>query len=98
MEAKLGRLVIVSNRVGSSLKANEGGLATAIQAAVGQREVIWFGPSGETEAGVSGAIRSEREGRLTRLLVDIDPADYDGYYVHFANRMLWPLCHYRTDL
>ena len=43
----MGRLVIVSNRVGSSLKGNEGGLATAMLAAFDQREVIWFGWSGE---------------------------------------------------
>ena len=71
---------------------------TAIQAAVGQQEIIWFGPSGKTVEGGSAAARPEREGRLTRLLVDLDPADYEGYYVNFANRVLWPLFHYRIDL
>ena len=98
MEAALGRLVVVSNRVGSSLKANEGGLATALQAMAGQRDIVWFGPSGDLVEGAGGALRIEREGRLTRALVDLDPADYERYYIDFANRLLWPLFHYRIDL
>ena len=94
----MARLVIVSNRVGSALKANEGGLATAIQAMTGQRDIIWFGPSDTPVEGGSGTIRSERDGRLTRMLVDLDPRDYEGYYVNFSNRVLWPLFHYRIDL
>ena len=50
-EAALARLFIVSNRVGSSLKANEGGLATAIHAATEERDIVWFGPSGDQVAG-----------------------------------------------
>ena len=42
----MGRLVMVSNRVGSSLRPNAGGLATAIAAALAEREAIWFGWSG----------------------------------------------------
>jgi trehalose 6-phosphate synthase len=98
MEAVLARVVIVSNRVGSALKPNEGGLATAIQAMLGQRDIIWFGPSDTPVEGGSGTMRSERDGRLTRMLVDLDPADYEGYYVNFSNRVLWPLFHYRIDL
>ncbi len=94
----MARLVNVSNRVGSALKANEGGLATAIQAMTGQRDVIWFGPSDAPVEGGSGTVRSERDGRLTRMLVDLDSSDYEGYYVNFSNRVLWPLFHYRIDL
>jgi trehalose 6-phosphate synthase len=97
-EAALARLFIVSNRVGSSLKANEGGLATAIHAATEERDIVWFGPSGDQVAGSGGTMRREPEGRLMRLLVDLDPTDYDGYYNRFANRVLWPLFHYRIEL
>ncbi|HEV8679385.1 MAG TPA: trehalose-6-phosphate synthase, partial [Stellaceae bacterium] len=86
------------NRVGSSLKPNEGGLATAVLAAVGQREVTWFGWSGELTDGTPGATRAYREGSLTRLLVDLNRADYEGFYLGFANRVLWPLFHYRVNL
>jgi len=94
----MGRLVIVSNRVGSPLKGNEGGLATAMLAAFGQREVVWFGWSGEVVDTVSDAVRVHHEGVLTRILVDLGRADYEGYYLGFANGVLWPLFHYRVNL
>jgi trehalose 6-phosphate synthase len=94
----MGRLVIVSNRVGSSLKGNEGGLATAMLAAFDRREVIWFGWSGEVTDEPSGATRVHREGRLTRMLVDLERSDYEGYYLEFANCVLWPVFHYRVNL
>jgi len=94
----MGRLVIASNRVGSSLRPNEGGLATAVMAAVRRREVTWFGWSGELTDDAPGATRTYREGPLTRLLVDLNRADYEGYYLGFANRVLWPLFHYRINL
>ena len=94
----MGRLVIASNRVGSSLKGNEGGLATAMLAAFDQREVIWLGWSGEVTDEPSGPTRVQREGRLTRMLVDLERADYEGYYLEFANCVLWPVFHYRVNL
>jgi trehalose 6-phosphate synthase len=94
----MGRLVIVSNRVGSSLKGNEGGLATAMLAAFEQRELIWFGWSGEVTDEPSGPTRVHREGRLTRMLVDLQRSDYEGYYLEFANCVLWPVFHYRVNL
>jgi len=94
----MGRLVIVSNRVGSSLKGNEGGLATAMLAAFDRREVIWLGWSGEVTDEPSGPTRVHREGRLTRMLVDLQRSDYEGYYLEFANSVLWPVFHYRVNL
>jgi trehalose 6-phosphate synthase len=94
----MGRLVIASNRVGSSLKGNEGGLATAMLAAFDRREVIWFGWSGEVTDEPSGPTRVQREGRLTRMLVDLERSDYEGYYLEFANCVLWPVFHYRVNL
>ncbi len=32
------------------------------------------------------------------MLVDLVASDYEGYYVNFSNRVLWPLFHYRIDL
>ncbi len=94
----MGRLVIASNRVGSALSANDGGLATALLAAVDQREVIWFGWSGDISDEPPGPTRVQREGNLTRMLVDLERSDYEGYYLEFANRVLWPVFHYRINL
>ena len=75
----MGRLVIVSNRVGSSLKGNEGGLATAMLAAFDHREVIWFGWSGEVTDEPSGPTRIQREGRLTRIRAIVPEAELYRY-------------------
>jgi trehalose 6-phosphate synthase len=91
-------LVIASNRVGSALSANDGGLATALLAALGQREVVWFGWSGDISDGPPGPTRVQREGNLTRMLVDLERSEYQGYYLEFANRVLWPIFHYRVNL
>ncbi|MBV8334039.1 MAG: trehalose-6-phosphate synthase, partial [Alphaproteobacteria bacterium] len=94
----MGRLIIASNRVGSSVNGNEGGLATAMTAAVNGREVIWFGWSGEVIDTEPGPARSHREGALTRILVDLERPDYEGYYLGFANQVLWPNFHYSINL
>jgi trehalose 6-phosphate synthase len=88
----------MSNRVGSSSRASEGGLATAIQAAVRRRPAVWFGWSGEVADEAPGPTKVQHEGRLTRMLVDLPRQDYEGYYLGFANRVLWPLFHYRVNL
>jgi trehalose 6-phosphate synthase len=99
-EAKVGRLIVVSNRVGSftSVKANEGGLATAIRTAIEHEEAVWFGWSGVTTKGEPGPTRIRREGRLIRMLVDLNRESYERYYAGFSNRLLWPLFHYRANL
>src|SRR4030065_588171 len=35
---------------------------------------------------------------LTYVLTDLSENDYQEYYNGFANRVLWPILHYRLDL
>ena len=94
----MGRLVIASNRVGSSLNANDGGLATALLAALDRHDVVWFGWSGKIVDEPAGPTRLQRDGNLMQALVDLERSDYHGYYLEFANRVLWPVFHYRINL
>jgi trehalose 6-phosphate synthase len=96
----VGRVIVVSNRVASlsSIKTSEGGLVTALKTALEGRDAVWFGWSGITTEGKPGTTRIQREGRLTRLLVDLNRVDHKRYYAGFASRMLWPLFHYRVGL
>jgi trehalose 6-phosphate synthase len=94
----VGRLVVVANRVGSSLNVNDGGLATALLTALERREGSWFGWSGEVVDEPPGPTRMQQDGGLTRMLVDLERSDYEGYYLGFANRVLWPIFHYRVNL
>src|SRR4029077_17729375 len=81
-----------------SLSSNDGGLATALLAALDRRDVVWFGWSGEIVDEPPGPTRLQRDGNLVQELVDLERSDYSGYYLEFANRVLWPVFHYRINL
>ncbi|MFB2553480.1 alpha,alpha-trehalose-phosphate synthase (UDP-forming) [Ensifer soli] len=98
----MSRLVVVSNRV--SLPAKDGsppagGLAVALQAALEERGGAWMGWSGNTSAlAESAALTLQQRDNITYALTDLTETDVEEYYHGFANRVLWPLCHYRMDL
>jgi trehalose 6-phosphate synthase len=101
-EALLPRLVVVSNRVsvpdpGGPHQA--GGLAVAVDAALRRRHGIWFGWSGKVAEDTATAEPRvvERRSR-TVITLDLSPVDFQEYYNGFANRVLWPILHYRADL
>ncbi|HEV2334760.1 MAG TPA: alpha,alpha-trehalose-phosphate synthase (UDP-forming) [Stellaceae bacterium] len=95
------RLIVVSNRVAvpGTQAPQAGGLAVAVNAALKHREGIWFGWSGrvaEDGAALPPAV-VERQ-RRTFITLDLSNADFQEYYNGFANRVLWPILHYRVDL
>jgi trehalose 6-phosphate synthase len=94
------RLILVSNRVavpGSG--AGAGGLTVAIHAAQKLRDSVWVGWSGQVSEGDEIAAPSVIErGNRSFLLLDLPANDYQEYYNGFANRVLWPVLHYRVDL
>ncbi|MDX9875847.1 MAG: trehalose-6-phosphate synthase, partial [Spongiibacteraceae bacterium] len=97
--AGAGRLVVVSNRVANPDQLQTGGLATALRAALAARGGIWFGWSGQTVAdGCEPQLHREERGNVVFATMDLHESDLEGYYANFANRVLWPLFHYRLDL
>jgi trehalose 6-phosphate synthase len=94
------RLVVASNRLAAveRQKASAGGLAVAIQAALQQSGGIWFGWSGEVAEETPAAPLVTVAGALSYAAVDLSRRDYEEYYNGFANRVLWPLFHFRPDL
>jgi trehalose 6-phosphate synthase len=96
-----GRLVVVSNRVplaASSAAPAAGGLAVALKAALKARGGLWFGWSGKTSEKSPLACQGGTFGALTYTVSDLSRRDVEQYYHGFANRALWPICHYRLDL
>ena len=95
------RLIVVSNRVpvpSGAGSANTGGLAVALDAALKQRGGLWFGWSGKASgAEEPDPIQSLAFGNVSYAVTDITQKDLDDYYFGFANRALWPVCHYRLD-
>ena len=93
------RLVVISNRVATpSPKASSGGLAVAVLAALRRSGGIWFGWSGSVREAPASTPALNQADRLTYATVDLARQDYEQYYNGFANRVLWPLFHYRPDL
>jgi trehalose 6-phosphate synthase len=95
------RLVVVSNRVPSPSLSGApaaGGLAVALEAALKARGGLWFGWSGKTNDEGSYVPQCRTVGPLTYAVCDLTRQDIEQYYCGFANRTLWPICHYRLDL
>ena len=94
-----GRLIIASNRIASPGAERAGGLAMALGDALAERGGgVWFGWSGETVERETRGVRLFAEGNVDFALADLTQAEYEGYYLGYANRALWPVFHYRVDL
>src|SRR5215203_3282047 len=97
-----GRLVVVSNRVPIPSGADApgaGGLAVALEAALRQRGGLWYGWSGAaSDDYATKPVELHHVGPVTYAVSDLSQRDLDDYYFGFANRALWPVCHYRLDL
>ncbi len=94
----MSRLVVVSNRVALPRDVRAGGLASAMGAAMSANGGLWFGWSGEIGGDAQAPARVERSGNIDYAIIDLEPADYEAYYLGFSNRTLWPLLHFRPGL
>jgi trehalose 6-phosphate synthase len=95
----LARLIVVSNRVAVPSRDNQaGGLAVAVRSLLKRHEGLWFGWSGTASTDEDIATKTIQHGGLSYVVTDLLEADYQEYYNGFANRVLWPILHYRLDL
>jgi trehalose 6-phosphate synthase len=97
----LSRIVVVSNRVAvptGDSGARAGGLEVVIRSFLKRNRGLWFGWSGKTAAKADLSTREVVDGDVTYITTDLTRADFQEYYNGFANRMLWPILHYRLDL
>jgi trehalose 6-phosphate synthase len=96
----LARLIVVSNRVAlPSRDTNQaGGLAVAVRSLLKRHGGLWFGWSGTVSPEGDVTTRTLERGDMTYVVTDLGEADYQEYYNGFANRVLWPILHYRVDL
>ena len=96
--AAVPRLVVVSNRVGvPDGNARAGGLEVAIRPTLRRRGGLWFGWSGRV-ADEPGAAKTTEKDATSYITIDLKKDDHDEFYNGFANRVLWPILHYRLDL
>jgi trehalose 6-phosphate synthase len=94
----LARLIVVSNRVSvPNGGARAGGLEVALRPALQRNGGVWFGWSGKVAADQLET-RSVQHKNVEYVVTDLSQGDYQEYYNGFANRVLWPILHYRLDL
>lgn len=96
----MSRVILVSNRVGDLSKASQsGGLVTAVADVLQEGSGIWFGWSGDVIEGEGQpGLHLERQQNVTIATQPLTQAEYEGYYLGYSNRALWPVFHYRLDL
>src|SRR5579862_5895408 len=102
-------IVLLSNREpyervwtdrGVELRRPPGGLVSALDPMVRRARGVWIAWG----SGTADAEMADDEGRLqvppppakgsyTLRRVWLDESDVEGYYLGFANSVLWPLCH-----
>src|SRR6516165_6534099 len=92
----MSRLVVVSNRVLDLGKAaRAGGVAVTLADIVRTHNALWFGWNGE----IKPAAEVDTVGRKGRIATaPLSDIEYAGYYVGYANSVLWPVFHNRLDL
>ena len=93
----MARVFLISNRVAIPKSGlHPGGLEVALKATLHKHTCVWLGWSGD----VSEHPRTHTitQGKNTYVVTDLKPEDFDEYYNGFANRVLWPIFHYRLDL
>jgi trehalose 6-phosphate synthase len=78
--------------------ARAGGLEVAIRAALRRRGGLWFGWSGRVAEDDPGPAKTVVQDNISYVTIDLRKDDYDEFYNGFANRVLWPILHYRMDL
>jgi trehalose 6-phosphate synthase len=92
-------LVVVSNRVGvPDGGARAGGLEVAIRPALKRRGGVWFGWSGKITDQDPGPPNTTVHDNVSYVTVGMRREDHEEFYNGFANRVLWPILHYRLDL
>lgn len=96
----MARILVVSNRVAplSEGQAPTGGLAVGVLGALKEVGGIWMGWNGEIARESGTPLAQQDSGEISLITWPLSQYDYDTFYRGFANSVLWPVFHFRTDL
>jgi trehalose 6-phosphate synthase len=98
MNIPTSSFVVVANRLpvdrvaegdGAQWRTSPGGLVTALDPVLRQREGVWIGWAGDT---LDSYEAFEADG-LHLVPVEVSPDEIEGYYDGMSNATLWPLYH-----
>ncbi len=92
------RLVAVSNRTAIDPNARAGGLSVALWDTLKDTKGLWVGWSGKIKDFASQRAVLASDDGVDFALCDLSKSQYEGFYLNYANSILWPLFHNRLDL
>lgn len=93
----MARIFIISNRVAiPKAGIQPGGLEVVLKSTLKKNSCVWLGWSGEVND--TPRTHTIKKGRNSYIVLDLRTEDFEEYYNGFANRVLWPIFHYRIDL
>ena len=96
----MSRLIVVSNRIPTG-HASAGGLVVALRESLAREGGLWVGSSGDTNEAPADRLEplpEEPGERYARLAYDLTEAEWASFYLGYANSVLWPVFHHRSDL
>lgn len=92
-----GRLIMVSNRIPTG-DVPSGGLVVALHDCLTDEGGLWVGCAPDPVETPSDTLTQIGEGAYRRMTFDITEQEHAGFYLGYANSVLWPLFHRRSDL
>ena len=92
-----GRLVVISNRIPTEAEPS-GGLVVALHDCLSEIGGLWVGCAPDPVAQPSTSLTQVGSGAYERMVFEITPQEHDGFYLGYANSVLWPLMHRRRGL
>lgn len=91
------RLPVVAERVGDrwKIRSGSGGLVTALAPVLRHRGGLWIGWAGtvESQGPPPRFLSTSKKVGYTLIPVSISEEDLEGFYLGFANQVVWPLFH-----
>lgn len=93
----MSRLFMVSNRLPTS-GPPAGGLIVALHDCLTAQGGVWVGAAEDPVDTPSERLTEIGNGDYRRLTFDFTESERDGFYLGYANSVLWPLFHGRNDL
>lgn len=91
------RLIVVSNRIPTE-DVPSGGLVVALHEALSERGGLWIGAHPDTTDEASDDLVDLPAQGYQKRAFRVSEAERQAHYLGYANSVLWPLCHHRTDL
>ncbi len=92
-----GRLIVVSNRIPTEA-APSGGLVVALHEALSETGGLWIGSHPDTVEETTDALVELPGDGYAKRAFRLTEDERRTYYLGYANSVLWPLCHRRSDL